>query len=309
MTIEYIADDMESGIYKMRNLATVVMLAALLIGLAGCFGDEDPPTTGDDAGVDATNTVPSDTGDAISDDADRRREVGESCFGPQDCVDGASCIGTGGEDQYICMSNCSEPGRICEDGSVCTPRLNPADPICFTGGDTATGERCQTNLDCEPGTLCFGSDSDHYCLPACHELDPGVCPDGTSCELLSSSGKGLCRSRVGATCDTGTDCAEALSCSEELGGEFSGLLPGGYCTQSGCASDSECPENSRCRTFPGTSTPVCVATCASDGDCRFNQDYRCLRDGYCDDVGNPEGCEDFRVGEDICFPVALSSNF
>ncbi|QDG54720.1 hypothetical protein FIV42_29440 [Persicimonas caeni] len=301
---------MESRNCTATNLVTIPLFVglfvALLLGTSACFGDEDPPASSD-VGVDADATG-LDSGDDTA-DTDTKNEIGEPCFGPQDCVEGASCIGTGQNDQFVCMENCTEAGRICDDGSVCTSRLASADPICFTAGTTPRGERCDTNLDCEPGTLCFGSDNEYYCLQACHELDPGVCPQDTYCDTISESGKGLCRTRVGAGCTSSADCTDTLTCSEELGDAFAGLLPGGYCTQSECSADADCPGDSVCRTFPDTSTAICVATCATDGDCRFNADYRCLRDGYCNEVSNPEGCEAFRAGEDVCFPVALIENF
>lgn len=313
MTIKYIGAVMKRPrqIDKKRArlpLFVALLLALLVVGGTGCFGDEDPPGASVDAGADGGDTSSSDAGDDVG-DATAKRQLGEACFGPQDCVEGASCIGTGEQDQFVCMKNCSQAGRICEDGSVCTSRLAGADPICFTAGTTPKGEHCETNLDCEPGTLCVGSNEEYYCLLACHELDADVCPESTYCATISESGKGLCRSRVGAECADSSECTDALTCSEELGEEFVGLLPSGYCTDSECTSDSDCPTDSVCRTFPGTSTPVCVTTCGTDGDCRFNQDYRCLRDGYCDEVSNPEGCEAFRDGEDVCFPVSLASEF
>lgn len=313
MTIKYIAADMQRSRRTERNLVALMrfvglLAVALLFGGAGCFDDQAPTNPSKDAGGDAADAKPSDAGNDAG-DSQVESQIGEPCFGPQDCVAGASCIGTGDDDQFICMKNCSDPGRICEDGSVCTSRLAGADPICFTAGRTPRGESCETNLDCEPGTLCFGSGQEYYCLRACHQLDQGVCPDGTYCATTSSGGKGLCRSRVGAACSTSAECADALTCSEELGDGFVGLLPAGYCTQSECARDADCPANGVCRTFPGTSTRVCVATCTTDGDCRFNQDYRCLHDGYCHEVSNPDGCEAFRGGEDVCFPVALIDTF
>jgi hypothetical protein len=211
------------------------------------------------------------------------------------------------------MQNCDERWRICGDGSVCTPRLNSAAPICFTAGTTPRGERCANNLECEPGTLCFGSSGELYCLDACHQLDENVCPPDSRCEVIDSGGKGLCRPRLGASCATSADCSDDLRCSEELADELQGLLPAGYCTEAGCTTDSDCPLGGVCRTLPGpdatTEIAICMATCTTDGDCRFNQDYRCLRDSYCDQVGNPQECEAFRDGKDICFPVELVSNF
>jgi hypothetical protein len=293
-----------------RSFSTVFLWLLLAVGVGGCVGDALPEG---DAGTDAGDAEPSDTSAPDGSDATGQREVGEICQGPEDCVEAASCIGTGQPDQYRCMQNCEERWRICDDGSVCTPRLNSAEPICFTAGTSPRGARCETNLECEPGTLCFGSGGELYCLEACHHLDPGVCPDDARCELIDNGGKGLCRSRLGASCTTSADCSSTLTCSEELGAEFESLLRAGYCTDAECASDADCPFDGVCRTVPtaegNTQTAICMATCATDGDCRFNQDYRCLRDGYCDETSDPEACEAFRAGEDICFPVDLVSNF
>ncbi len=291
-----------------REPFAIVIFCVVAVFSSGCFGG-DPPANTADAGHDAA--VDADAGgDAMTDAVgDTRVAVGQPCHGPEDCVDGASCIGTGQPNEFICMHNCADPGRICADGSVCTPRLSPSEPICFTAGTTPRGERCENNLDCVPGTLCFGTEQERYCLDACHELDPNVCPAGTHCDTGSDGGKGLCRSDLGATCASTADCGDGLDCSTDFGSPLADALPGGYCTVEDCASDADCPDSGVCRTLPGASHPICLTTCAGDADCRFNQDYRCVDDRYCNNVDNPEGCEAFRDGENICFPVTLNANF
>lgn len=287
-----------------RSLLTVVFVLVAAVGQSGCFGDDTPPAGGD-VGVDAS-------ADAGADAADAQPQgiaVGESCHGPAECVEGASCIGTDQPDEFVCMKNCDEVDRICDDGSVCSPRLGAAEPICFIGGSTPRGQRCEDNLDCVPGTRCFGVNGERYCLEACHELDPGVCPEGTHCQIVSDSGKGLCRSDLGAACQADSECTGELSCSADLGAPLADMLPSGYCTAVDCTTDADCPDRGVCRTLPGSDQPLCMYTCGSDADCRFNQDYRCVDERYCQQVDNPDGCQAFRDGEDICFPVQLNPNF
>ncbi|MCA9516894.1 MAG: hypothetical protein KC635_18255 [Myxococcales bacterium] len=60
---------------------------------------------------------------------------------------------------------------------------------------------------------------------------------------------------VGAACEKNADCAGG-TCLD---------WTGGYCTALGCTAGS-CPSGSGCRPFAGNA--VCLADCASDGDCR-----------------------------------------
>ncbi|MFP4596656.1 MAG: hypothetical protein ACLFVJ_00305 [Persicimonas sp.] len=274
----------------------------LSMALGGCFDDQAPVS---DAGVDAE----ADVEDAdTSPDADQRREIGESCTAPDQCVEGAACIGTiSDEPEFICMKNCPEPGRVCDDGSICVRRLSQASSICYTGGDTARGESCGNNLDCGSGTLCFGTDAESYCLDACHELDSQVCPEGTYCHTDANS-QPLCRSVLGARCASSDACADDLVCTEDIDA-LAGLFGGGYCTVDECSDDTDCPDGGVCRSVPDTQRAICLNRCASDGDCRFNQDYRCLSERYCAQSDRPDDCDAFRDGADVCFPEALIGGF
>lgn len=279
----------------------IYILTALALSLVcGCSLEAEGEPT--DAGAsDAGDTAaPEDTADDAEADADQPVAVGEPCEGPAACVAGAACIGTDDPEVYVCMAECSQAGRICADGSVCTALLAGDRPVCYIGGSTEGGLSCETNLDCTPGTLCFGTDTEAYCLPACHRDDP-VCEAGAYCRY-GSSGKGYCRQAFGDGCSSEGFCQLGWTCSERID-ELAGVLDGGLCTAE-CTSDADC-EQGVCRTVPSTSVAVCVETCQTDGDCRFNQGWRCIDAARCQQADDPAACESLRDGQNLCLPDGL----
>lgn len=245
--------------------------------------------------------------DDVDTERDDDREVGESCTGPGQCIDGAECIGTV-EGDYECMANCGEAWSLCEDGSVCTPIAN-GQPICYTGGNTSRTGSCRSNLGCESGLLCVGVPNQTYhCLEACHDASGG-CGDHRLCRQFGDAGKGYCRHHVGRECAGSADCANDLTCSSELASDVSTDYPGGYCTQSGCEADTDCPGESVCRDHPGTDTRLCFAPCEIDADCRVDNQsgYRCLTNDFCESVSETDACRAIRDGDNLCAPPALLS--
>lgn len=253
------------------------------------------------------DSVVVDTGgnDTHSDVEDELIDVGERCMAPNTCVEGAACVGKPDSPEFLCMRVCAEAGRVCEDGSFCTSRLN-APPVCYIGGTLTEGETCETNLHCEPGNLCFGRDGERYCDGACHPLD-NTCPNGEFCD--STGDKGPCRSMVGAECATSADCSEELECTAEQDAPLDGTFPSGLCTVVACGSDEDCPYDSRCRTAPGTETPICLQSCELEADCRFNQDYTCLASVECNDTSGGEACGQFLDSASLCVPDAMLDTF
>jgi hypothetical protein len=235
------------------------------------------------------------------------REVGESCTGPGQCVEGASCIGTD-SGTYECMAHCEGPWSICEDGSVCTP-VATGEPICYTGGSLEHGGQCNSNLACGSGLLCVGlPDRPHHCLEACH-TETGGCGEHRLCRQFGDAGKGYCRHHVGRECVGGADCAGGLTCTMALGETLVRDFPDGYCTSTGCETDADCPGESVCRPHAASGTRLCLAPCRVDADCRVGRQsgYRCLTESFCETVADPDRCRALRDGDNLCAPPALFS--
>ena len=74
---------------------------------------------------------------------------------------------------------------------------------------------------------------------------------------------------VGAACKADTDCRDNQKCLTQF--------KGGYCGQSGCTKDSECPSGSACVradvTADGgtTSGTFCFLVCADKAECNANR--------------------------------------
>lgn len=287
--------------FVLAALLAPPLFLSSLFGTSGCdWGAESPSL---DAAGDA---APDGSEDAESFSP---REVGVTCNARGECVENASCIGNPFDD-YQCMRHCDEHWTLCPDGSVCTPTAS-GDPICYTGGAARYGEQCQSNLHCSSGLLCIGLEVEQcgqncFCLEACH-TGQGGCADDEFCKAFGGSGKGYCRSRVGARCNTSADCRDDLTCSTEFDAPIPSQFPGGYCSTSECEDDSDCPSDAKCRTYPETEISVCLATCAMEPDCRLTDNYTCLTESHCEQTANPADCKGFRDGANLCVPPALTT--
>ncbi|MCB9729618.1 MAG: hypothetical protein H6744_04935 [Deltaproteobacteria bacterium] len=89
--------------------------------------------------------------------------------------------------------------------------------------------------------------------------------------LLATSLLGACRTLVGDSCTTDSDCGSGLYCERSL--------PGGYCTSRSC-EDRDCPDEALCVRFE-LDTSFCMRACNQPGDCRA--DY------LCDEETGPSG--------------------
>jgi len=84
-----------------------------------------------------------------------------------------------------------------------------------------------------------------------------------------------CSPSIGDTCGVSTDC-------DINGTRICDLAqPGGYCTIRGCDVGT-CPDGeASCIQFradePRLADSFCMAVCDSDGDCRNDEGYRCVR--------------------------------
>lgn len=184
--------------------------------------------------------------------------VGGACSSDDVCLTG-SCIqatdlagkATRWRDGY-CSGNCDE--HACPQGRC----LTMADDSKLCVAD------CGSDGDCRAGYVC--DQTVKACLPDCRE--------GWSCgtTLVCNADNGSCQlpkgtAPVGDACTTDNDCANGF-CIRDA--DASGWTDG-YCSAD-CASD-DCPQGS-CLTMADASK-LCVATCATDSDCRAG--YVCAK--------------------------------
>src|SRR5262245_26278271 len=79
--------------------------------------------------------------------------------------------------------------------------------------------------------------------------------------------------------EVGDDCKTALDCSSQGSRLCDRTQPGGYCTIRGCEPGT-CPEEAVCVKFRPSeerlAVTYCMRKCDDNGDCRSDEDYRCV---------------------------------
>ncbi len=208
---------------------------------SGGVVDGDPCMRSMDAGVaDAGDAAPPDGGGDVDDGG---LDAGPSCTTDAECDDGLACT----------QDTCSAGACVATpDDAACTDGM---------GGVCVGGFGCQYD-GCSPSTCVAGPcetarcDGDTCVLePACAATEeccggscvPIGCEDGNPCTDDSCGATGCDHSNNTATCDDGTFCNGADTCS------------GGTCSASAgdpCMGDSVCDET----------MDRCVG-CATDADC------------------------------------------
>ncbi len=92
-----------------------------------------------------------------------------------------------------------------------------------------------------------------------------------------NNGNGNDGKGIGEACTDAEQCTgRSATCLEELN-VFNFItvdFPGGYCTQTDCEEDTDCPTGSRCFTsIPNQS--FCAKTCRANSECRTRENYSC----------------------------------
>lgn len=284
---------MHTSPLKSRTLA----LCTVIFTLTGCAAWLEAPL------VDRPDQADSDTLDAgpdLSEMPETTGAHGDPCMYPSDCQSGLVCAGT--QEAFRCMKRCDAPGTLCETGEVCTALAgtNASSAICYTGGGIDVGERCDTNLACEKGALCFGAGEDRYCLEACATSQTECDRSRDSCTLPEGNATGYCQAQVGSTCQDSNAClANDLNCSTAYSQDveiLQRLFTSPACTTTGCAVGQRCGSGAgHCVEVPGQSTkklPVCMRSCERDADCRFQLGERCWSRDECAGRVDEGACED-----------------
>jgi hypothetical protein len=122
------------------------------------------------------------------------------------------------------------------------------------------------------GAAACGDNVHHYqadaAIPFHQGLPPDAGPDAPQAWPVPSGVGAPCTSTAylgQGTCDDGLLCLTA-----QMSG---GLTQNGYCTLE-CGGGLACPGDATCVTL--TSSSLCLATCADDGDCRTDDGYHCV---------------------------------
>ena len=125
---------------------------------------------------------------------------------------------------------------------------------------------------CPAGSVCAGVTSSGACLKTCEEGDDCRAEDRQHCKLLVDSDGAPARvchrtepdaGSLGAACGTPADCKDSMSC-------YHGL-PGGLCTEDDCTPTS-CPEGGACVLIDGRAR--CLKRCGGDNDCSVQEHAR-----------------------------------
>ncbi len=219
--------------------------------------------------------------------------VGSICTSDDDCDDGVFC--NGGEtclDDGTCQRGTSP---ICNDGVDCTIDVcSEASEGCLSTPDDdrcdrdercdpvfgCLGEVCGSDVDCDDGTFCNGSER---CLDdgTCARGAAPDCEDGIDCtdDVCDSSTDSCAQIAIHERCDDGLFCTGVERCDPD-GGCSDGLDP---CASTGCA----------------------VAVCIEDEDsCEFSP-IDADDDGFVDDACDGDDCDDSNpdvnpLAEEIC---------
>lgn len=178
--------------------------------------------------------------------------VGGACTATTDCI-GTQAICLNMPGGYCSLSGCEGGTNPCPEGSQC---------FLFQNGDSYCLDTCTTSAECreDEGYIC---DVDGTCWPG----EAGTPNTGDS--------------PVGGPCLTNEDCADsgAVCYPEMLNGESTGFI-GGYCMIWNCTAGA-CPAGSQCLQVGAGGEMACMATCATNAECRDDEGYGCLDPGMC----------------------------
>ncbi len=231
------------------------------------------------------------------------------CTSDMDCGAGAHCGYRDASGAGACVANCTVAGD-CRMGYTCRNADGDAAMVreCAptASGAGMTGAACTSTADCSGGDVGFciveaQGWQGGYCTRSCR--NDTECVGASHCGFIGAGGNGVCVANcAGASCRTpgyacydgdgaGTnECAPSATGTGAVGApggapfECSGAARGlcitdpefvdGYCTVTGCATDTDCPSSSHCTIFGMGATGVCMANCTGDAMCR-NPGYSC----------------------------------
>ncbi|MEO0322072.1 MAG: hypothetical protein AAF447_03875 [Myxococcota bacterium] len=194
--------------------------------------------------------------------------VGGVCATSDDCGGRFECLSDPGLlPGGYCSAFCDGPDQ-CGDGAVCVG-VGRGTAICVRECDPALEDACpRAGYGCGDGV-----NVPSVCLGGC-EQDTD-CEDGLSCSRFGGNGFGACfdaDASIGDACGATEECPAGAFC---LGEGFAGW-PGGSCIgATGCdpGTNAGCTGDARCTVFAGFGA-FCLDGCTADADCRDG--YACV---------------------------------
>ncbi len=213
-----------------------------------------------------------------------------NCTMDTDCRPGYACFDANGDGTNECWqagTGTTPIGGACEgiwdcpgrENALCAQGLGFRDGYCTILNCTATGAGA-----CPAGSHCAalpagGTATIPGCVDDCSATDPCRVP-GYGCYNLDTDTTNECWSAATGAGQPGEACLWRSDCA---GGE-NGICyllgdpavegdewQGGYCMQF-CDAANPCPSGSVCWDVNG----ICVHSCGSDSDCRFEDAYACM---------------------------------
>ncbi len=195
-----------------------------------------------------------------------------------------TCVSTacGHIGEACCNGNCSDNNSTCTNGQ-CVMKMTQCgdlnEPCC-------NGTSCNNGLACTNGTCVQPvQNCGTVGLQCCQG---NICNDGSSCVNGTCTQPGP-MNPVGHTCVQPSDCSGTSAICYNTIATYNIVAPGGYCSNTNCASDINCGTGGFCDTM---TSKECFQLCAAKGDCTAN---------------NPDNlCFTFDQTHDACLPKSLS---
>jgi len=192
--------------------------------------------------------------------------AGNPCEKAEDCLNGSLTL-----DDVECLKVrqnwsfkdgycAAKSGRIpCPDGTRAFDTIDRQHDLCAL--------ECNSQKPCEREGYYCSDEVLGICLPGCS--DNSDCNTGSFCNEDKRCEKSP--APIGGSCSENSDCAGDANC-------VGWFFEGGYCTTR-CSNgdDSTCPGDAKCATMGMGQRKImlCLASCASDKDCRTDEGYRC----------------------------------
>ena len=239
--------------YGRVNLEKAARLAS---GYSMCDGEKDE-VCGNHIDDDCDGFVDEGCSDKLT--AGSPCEKAEDCLSKSITLDDVECLKASrywAFDGGYCVRKSGN--ATCPDGTM------PFDAASDRSGYLCAVE-CNTVKPCEREGYYCSNDILGVCLPYCSKNsdcnEGSFCNDENKCEKIPSP--------IGGSCERDEDCdGEYTTCNV--------WFEGGYCTQE-CFDndDGDCPDDAKCTTAGRRQTTSCLASCASDKDCRTDEGYLC----------------------------------
>ncbi len=148
--------------------------------LAGVISSGDPACTDHANLVRVDAYVTSFLAPMLAAVADGAARVGQRCYQPDNCVDGATCLApTDGSDHAYCTRACDDDGS-CPPGMTCNAQADGSKLCTFATPPGQIGSSCIVDADCDSQHCARGANGVASCADTCI-ANVLPCKDGFTC--------------------------------------------------------------------------------------------------------------------------------